>query len=771
MTIRTQEVLEYHARGRPGKVQVVPTKPCLTQRDLSMAYTPGVAEACRAIVRDPHDIFRYTARGNLVAVVSDGTAVLGLGAIGPEAGKPVMEGKGVLFKRFADIDVFDLEVRVGSPEEFVAVVKALEPTFGGINLEDVKAPECFFVEERLKAILDIPVFHDDQHGTAIIASAALLNALEVAGKEAGSVRVVFSGAGAAAIATGRMFLRMGVRRENMEFVDRAGVIYRGREQDMNPHKLEFAADTPARTLAQAMAGADVFVGLSVGGLVNEAMVRSMAPHPIVFAMANPDPEIGYAEATAARPDLIMATGRSDYPNQVNNVLGFPFIFRGALDVRARAINDEMKVAASRALAALAHEDVPDEVRRCYSDAPLRFGPEYLIPKPFDPRVLIWEASAVARAAMETGVAREPISDLDAYRERLEGLLGRSHQVVRSIINKARREKAQIVFPEGEEDKVLRASQVILDERIAVPVLLGDVARMRGRVQELGLDLDGVRMLDPSRSGALERYASELFQLRKRKGVTPYRAERMVRDRQICAMMMVALGDADGVIAGIDHTFSEVARPALQIVGLKPGVKRAASAHMMVLGDRVLLFADTTMNIEPTAEELKEIAILAARTARRFDIEPRVAMISFANFGAVRHPVVEKVAQAVALVRRELPDLVIDGEMQADTALVPELAKRNFPDSAIPGNASVLIFPDLGSANVAFKLLHVLAGVDAIGPILMGMARPVNVLDYSVSVETIVHMAAITAVQAEMRVRGERPARETPEVLVDSPVAA
>jgi len=766
MTIRAQEVLEYHARGRPGKVQVVPTKPCLTQRDLSMAYTPGVAEVCRAIVRDPHDVFRYTARGNLVAVVTDGTAVLGLGAIGPEAGKPVMEGKGVLFKRFADIDVFDLEVRVDSPEEFVAVVKALEPTFGGINLEDVKAPECFFIEEQLRAILDIPVFHDDQHGTAIIASAALLNALEVAKKEAGAVRVVFSGAGAGAIATGRMFLRMGVQRENMVFVDRAGVIYRGREEDMNPHKLEFAADTPARTLAEAMAGADVFVGLSVGGLVNGAMLRSMAPRPIAFALANPDPEIGYAEALEARPDLIMATGRSDYPNQVNNVLGFPFIFRGALDVRARAINDEMKVAASRALAALAHEDVSDEVRRCYGDAPLHFGPEYLIPKPFDPRVLLWEASAVARAAMESGVAREPISDLDAYRERLEGLLGRSHQVMRSIIHKARREGAQIVFPEGEEDKVLRASQVILDERIAAPVLLGDVTRMQGRARELDLDLNGARMIDPSRSGVLERYATELFQRRKRKGVTPYQAERMIRDPQIYAMMMVALGDADGVIAGIEHTFSDVVRPALQIVGLKPEVKRVASAHMMVLGDRLLIFADTTMNIEPTAEELKEIAILAARTAQRFDIEPRVAMISFANFGAVRHPATEKVAQAVALVRRELPDLVIDGEMQADTALVPELAKRKFPDSAIPGNASVLVFPDLGSANVAFKLLHVLAGVDAIGPILMGMAKPVNVLDYSASVETIVHMAAITAVQAGMRAAGERLVRVPLAALIE-----
>ena len=725
-----------------------------------MAYTPGVAEACRAIVNDPHDIFRYTTRGNLVAVVTDGTAVLGLGSIGPHAGKPVMEGKGVLFKRFADIDVFDIELKVTTPQEFIAVVKALEPTFGGINLEDVKAPECFLIEEELKAALGIPVFHDDQHGTAIIASAALLNALEVTGKEAGSVRVVFSGAGAAAIATARMFMRMGVRREHMMFADRAGVIYRGRDRDMNPYKAEFASDTTARTLAQAMAGADVFVGLSVGGLVTEDMLRSMASRPIVFAMANPDPEIDYETARRTRSDVIMATGRSDYPNQVNNVLGFPFIFRGALDVRATAINDEMKMAAARALAALAHEDVPDGVRRCYGDSPLHFGPDYLIPKPFDPRVLLWEATAVARAAMESGVAREPIADLEAYRDHLEGLLGRSHQVVRTIINKARRERARIVFPEGEEEKVLRASQVILDERIAVPILLGDVSRMKARAAELELELDGVQMLDTAGSPALERYAAELFQRRKRKGMTPFHAQRLVQEPQVYAMMMVAMGDADGVIAGIEHTFSDVVRSALQIIGMKPGVSRVAAAHMMVLADRLLVFADTSLNIEPTADDLKEIALLAARTARRFDIEPRVAMLSFANFGAVRHPLTQKVARAVKLIRQELPDLAIDGEMQADTALVPELARRNFPDSAIAGDATVLVFPDLGSANVAFKLLHVLGEVNAIGPILMGMARPVNVLDYSVSVETIVHMAAVTAVQAGL-IETPRPIRVPP----------
>ncbi len=748
MLIRTKDVLEYHAQGRPGKVQVVPTKPCLTQRDLSMAYTPGVAEPCRAIVKDPHDVFKYTAKGNLVAVITDGTAVLGLGNIGPEAGKPVMEGKGVLFKRFADIDVFDIELRTSSIEEFISVVKALEPTFGGINIEDVKAPECFVIEERLKEMLDIPVFHDDQHGTAIIASAALVNACEVAEKDISKVRVVFSGAGASAIATSKMFVQMGARRENILFVDRAGVIYKGRDQDMNPYKEVIAADTSARTLPEAMAGADVFVGLSIGGLVSEEMVRSMARKPIVFAMANPDPEIGYEEAKRARPDILMATGRSDFPNQVNNVLGFPFIFRGALDVRARAINDEMKAAASHALAALAREDVPDVVRRSYGDAPLHFGPEYLIPKPFDPRVLLWEASAVAKAAMETGVAREPIADLDAYRDHLEGLLGRSHQVMRSIIHKARREAARIVFPRGGDEKVLRASQVILDERIAIPILLGNVERMKARAQELELDLDGAQMLDVAQSPSLERYAQKLYEMRQRKGVTPARARRMLRDPQVYAMMMVHMGDADGAIAGIEHTFSDVVRAAIQIVGLKPGIKRVAAAHMMVLGDRLLFFADTSVNIEPTAEELAEIAMISARTARRFDIIPKVAMVSFANFGAVRHPLTEKVARAVQIVQKAMPDLVIDGEMQCDAALVPELATRNFPHSRIAGDARVLIFPDLASANVAFKLLHVLAGVNAIGPIMMGMARPVNVLDYTVSVETIAHMAAVTAVQAE-----------------------
>jgi malate dehydrogenase (oxaloacetate-decarboxylating)(NADP+) len=715
-----------------------------------MAYTPGVAEPCRAIVADPHDVFRYTTKGNLVAVISNGTAVLGLGDIGPLASKPVMEGKGVLFKRFADIDVFDIEVDTKDTEEFIAVVKALEPTFGGINLEDVKAPECFVIEERLKKIMGIPVFHDDQHGTAIIASAALVNALEITGKQAEKVQVVFSGAGAAAIATAKMFMRMGVQRENLVFVDRAGVIHRGRDQDMNPYKVEFAADTTARTLADAMAGADVFVGLSVGGLVNEAMLRSMAPRPIVFAMANPDPEIDYETAKRARPDVIMATGRSDLPNQVNNVLGFPFIFRGALDVRARVINDEMKMAAAHALAALAREDVPDSVRQSYGGVPLRFGPEYVIPKPFDPRVLLWEATAVARAAVETGVAREPITDLESYRERLEGLLGRSHQVMRTIIHKASRDRARIVFPEGEEEKVLRACQVIIDERIATPILLGDCDRMRSRARNLELDLDGAEMIDVERSPRLERYATDLFAMRKRKGVTPQRAARLVRDPQIFAMMMIHDGAAEGVLAGIEQTFSDSVRTALQIVGLRPGARRVAAAHLMVLRERLLLFADTAVNIEPSAAELAEIAVLAARTAQRFDLEPRVAMLSFANFGAVRHVLTEKVAQATKLAQQQMPECVIDGEMQGDTALVPELARRNFPDSRIAGDASVLVFPDLEAANIAFKILNILGGVEAIGPILMGMAQPVNVLDYSSGVENIVHMAAITAVQAEMK---------------------
>jgi malate dehydrogenase (oxaloacetate-decarboxylating)(NADP+) len=745
--IREKESLEYHEGKRCGKIEVVATKPCATQRDLALAYTPGVAVPCLKIRDNPEDAYRYTSKGNLVAVVSNGTAVLGLGNIGALAGKPVMEGKGVLFKRFADIDVFDIEINSTDPDEVIQVCRLLAPTFGGINLEDIKAPECFRIEETLKRELDIPVFHDDQHGTAIISGAALLNALELTGKSIDRIKVVFNGAGAAGIACANFYITLGVRRENLILCDSQGVVYRGREAGMNPYKEALAAQTDARTLAAALVGADVFAGLSIASCVTGEMLRSMAERPIVFAMANPDPEVTYDEAKAARPDVIMATGRSDYPNQVNNVLGFPFIFRGALDVRATAINEAMKLAATRALAALAKEDVPDSVMKAYGLERLHFGPEYLIPKPFDYRVLLWEAAAVARAAMESGVARVKI-DIDEYKDRLESRLGKAREFMRNVMNRARRSPRRVVFPEGASDQVLRASHIVLEERIARPVLLGNEAEIRQRARELDLDLDGLTIIDPATSEKFEDYVRELYRLRQRKGVTLAEARTLMRDYTVYGAMMVHRGDADALVAGINQQYPDTIRPALQIIGMREGISRVAGLFIMVLKDRLFLFADTTVNIEPGAEELAEIALCSAEVARRFHIRPRIAMISFSNFGSAKHPFVTKVQRATELIKRRDPELMVDGEMQADTAVTPRLLKDHYPFSALKGRANVLIFPDLQSANVAYKLVQRLGGAEAIGPILMGMRKPVHVLQHGMEVRDIVNMAAIAVVDAQ-----------------------
>jgi malate dehydrogenase (oxaloacetate-decarboxylating)(NADP+) len=748
MAIRKEDALEYHSMPTPGKVAVVPTKPCRTQRDLSLAYTPGVAVPCLEIQRDPGLLYKYTAKGNLVAVVTNGTAVLGLGNIGAAAGKPVMEGKGVLFKRFADIDVFDIELGTEDPGEIIRVCQLLEPTFGGINLEDIKAPECFVIEEELKRTMKIPVFHDDQHGTAIISGAALLNALELAGKQIGEVRIVLNGAGAAGIACAEHYIRLGVKRENILMCDTKGAIYKGRREGMNPYKERFAAETEARTLADALRGADVFCGLSSADCVTPEMLRSMAENPVIFALANPDPEIPYDVAVAARPDSIMATGRSDFPNQVNNVLGFPFIFRGALDVRATAINDQMKLAATRALSALAKQDVPDSVRRAYGVEHMRFGREYIIPKPFDQRVLVWVASAVAQAAMESGVAQQPV-DVEEYKEQLRRRLGKAQEVMRVMINKAQRAPKRVVFPEGEETKILRACQILIDERVAVPVLLGNEEKIQATAADLNLHLDQVQIVDPARFPKLEAYISELYRLRHRKGVTRNEAGEMMHNRNIFGSMMVHMGDADALIGGLTEHYPDTIRPALQVLAVRPGLRRVSGLYVLITmkGD-IYFLADATVNIEPAAEDLAEIAITAAEMARRFDVEPRVAMLSFSNFGSTQHPLAEKVRRATEIVRGRMPDLMIDGEMQADTAVVPEIIDETYSFSSLKGGANVLIFPNLEAGNIAYKLLMRIGGCEAIGPILMGLSKPVHVLQRGSEVSEIVNMAAIAVVDAQ-----------------------
>jgi malate dehydrogenase (oxaloacetate-decarboxylating)(NADP+) len=748
MAIRKEDALEYHALPTPGKVAVVPTKPCSTQRDLSLAYTPGVAVPCLEIQRDPSAIYKYTAKGNLVAVVTNGTAVLGLGNIGAAAGKPVMEGKAVLFKRFADIDVFDLELATEDPREVVRTCQLLEPTFGGINLEDIKAPECFVIEAELKRTMKIPVFHDDQHGTAIISGAALLNAVEIAGKEIGEVRIVFSGAGAAALSCAAHYVQLGARQRNIIMSDVLGVVYKGRTEGMNPYMERFATKTDCRTLAEAMEDADVFVGLSVGNVVTPEMLKTMAPNPVIFALANPDPEIAYEAAVEARPDAIIATGRSDCPNQVNNVLGFPFIFRGALDVRAKAINEPMKLAATRALAALAKEDVPDSVLRAYGVGRIEYGRHYIIPKPFDQRVLISVAPAVAQAAMDSGVAQQPVN-IDEYQEQLRRRLGKAHEVMRVMVNKAQRAPKRVVFPEGEEGKILRACQILTDERIAKPILLGDEERIWAKVSELHLHLDDVVVVDPARLPVREAYAEEFFQLRHRKGVTRSEAADLISNRNVFGALMVHMGDADALISGLTEHYPDTLRPALQVLAVRPGLRRVSGLYVLITSKGDLFFlADTTVNIEPDPEELAEIAITTAEMARRFDVEPRVAMLSFSNFGSTRHPLAAKVRRATEIVRQRMPGLMIDGEMQADTAVTPEIIEQTYAFSSLKGGANVLIFPNLEAGNIAYKLLMRIGGCEAIGPILMGLSKPVHILQRGSEVNEIVNMAAIAVVDAQ-----------------------
>ena len=750
MPISREDALDYHRRGRPGKIAVVPTKPLATQRDLSLAYTPGVAEPVLEIERLPDAAYEYTAKGNLVAVVTNGTAILGLGNRGALASKPVMEGKGVLFKAFADVDVFDIEVDAADPERLIEVVAALAPTFGGINLEDIKAPECFVVEERLKARLDIPVFHDDQHGTAIISGAALLNGLELVGKVIDSIRVVVSGAGASAISCSELAVRLGVRREHILLVDTRGVVYEGRGEGMNEYKARFAARTKARTLADAVRDADVFYGLSAADLLTAEMVKTMAKRPLIFAMANPDPEIRYEVAKGVRPDAIVATGRSDYPNQINNVLGFPFIFRGALDVRARAINEEMKVAAAQALARLAKQDVPDSVLHAYDLESLRFGPEYILPKPFDPRVLLWESPAVAQAAMETGVARISI-DLDEYRHQLSLRQGKGMRVRQFIVNKARQAPKRVVFGEGEETKILRAAARVAEEGIATPILLGRPAVIAERLADLGLEAE-LTIIDPADCERSQAYADAYFRLRSRRGMTPSLALSRVRQRNVFGPMMVAMGEADAFVSGLTFEYPEVIRPALEIFHTRPGARRAAGAYLMIVDDRVYIFTDATVNIEPTAKDLAEIASLAADFARQLEIEPRVALLSFSNFGSTEHPLSQKVRQAVEILRARRPDLIVDGEMQADTAVVPEIVDERYPFSRVR-DANVLVFPSLEAANVAYKLLARLGQAQAIGPILLGLGAPVHVLQTGDDVEAIVHMTAVAVMDAQGRGAG------------------
>ena len=745
--MKREDALNYHSQGRPGKIAVVPTKPLTNQRDLALAYSPGVAVPCLEIEKNPEDAYKYTAKGNLVAVVSNGTAVLGLGNIGALAGKPVMEGKANLFKQFSDLDVFDLEVGSENPDDVVRFCQLLEPTVGGINLEDIRAPDCFYIEEKLRETLKIPVFHDDQHGTAIISGAALLNALEIVGKDIESIRVVFSGAGAAAIATAEHYVRLGVKREHILLSDRQGVIYVGRAGEMDPYKARFANKTEARTLTDALQGADVFVGLSVKGAVTGGMIEGMAEQPIIFALANPEPEIMPEEVQAVRPDAIIATGRSDYPNQVNNVLGFPFIFRGALDARAKEVNEAMKMAATRALALLAKEPVPDSVSRLYGLRSVAFGRDYLIPFAFDPRVLLWVAPAVAWAAVASG-ATEDFIDLELYREQLEARLGRARGIMRGIINRAVRDPKRIVFPEGEEPKIIRAARVISDEGIGFPILLGNRENIERIAAEGQISLRDILIDDPAISTHRDLYEHYLLKRRERKGLSRGEARQLLYNGNYFGSVMVAVGDADALLSGVSMQYPETLRPALQVIGAHPKSELVSGMYMMVFEKHVIFFGDTTVTIDPTAEQLAQIGNAAARVVRLLGIEPRIAMLSFSNFGSVRHAEAEKVARAVEILRKRDPSIVVDGEMQADTAVDVEILKSAYPFSALKEMANVLIFPNLSAGNIAYKLLHHLGNATAIGPILVGMNRPVHVLELGADVEDIVNMAAVAVMDAQ-----------------------
>ena len=740
------DALKYHSEPRPGKVEVCPTKPCVTQRDLSLAYTPGVAVPCLEIEKDPNKAYEYTSRGNLVAVISNGTAVLGLGNIGALAGKPVMEGKGVLFKRFAGIDVFDIEVDTLDPDELINIVLKLEPTFGGINLEDIKAPECFYIEERLQELMDIPVFHDDQHGTAIISGAALINGCILQNKDIKDVRIVLSGAGAAGIACAKFYESLGATHENIMFVDSKGVIYKGREQGMNEFKEQFAVDTSCRTLADAMKGADCFSGLSQAGIVTPEMVKSMADKPLIMAMANPTPEIMPQLAKEARPDAIVATGRSDFPNQVNNVLGFPFIFRGALDVHARKINEEMKVAACMALAELARQDVPDSVLKAYGLKRLQFGPDYIIPKPFDPRVLVWESSAVAEAAVKTGVARSPIKDFRAYRDKLEASLSMSQEFMRSIRTRARGSGKRIIFADGQNPTIIRAAHILLEEEIAIPVLAGRAEQIERRARELGVDLTGAEVVDSVMYPERRKLSEHFYKKRQRKGVNWTDARFITRRPDWFSALMLDMGLVDGMVNGIGRSHPMAMQALLQVLPLKEGIKHVSGLYVMLTKSDILFFADCTAQIDPTAEQLAETALQAAAVARYFDVTPRVGMLSLSNFGSVNHPEVNKVREAVQLIKQRDPSLPVEGEMQVDVALDTDLQKEHFPFCELGGRANVLIFPNLSSALLGAKLLTAVGGAEAVGPLTLGFSKPVNALQLSCTVDDVVNATAITVIE-------------------------
>jgi len=747
------EALEYHRTGRKGKIEVVVTKPFSTQKDLSLAYSPGVARPCQEIAENSENAYEYTAKGNLVAVISNGSAVLGLGNIGALAGKPVMEGKGALFKKFADIDVFDIEVNTEDPDEFVRTCELIAPTFGGINLEDIKAPECFYIEEQLQTKADIPVFHDDQHGTAIITGAAFLNALEITGKDITRVKAVMNGAGAAGMACAQMFVSLGLPRENIIMCDSKGTIHKGRAESMNPYKERFANNTPHRTLAEAMVGADLFCGVSVAGVLTKEMVKSMAEKPIIFAMANPEPEISYPDAVEARPDCIMATGRSDYHNQVNNVLCFPFLFRGALDVRATEINTEMKIAAVKAIANLAKEEVPDRVLRAYGVERFEFGPTYLIPTPFDPRALLRIAPAVARAAMETGVARKPIDDLQKYTEHLEATLGMSKGILRYIANRVKKEPVRVVYPEGENRKIVRAAIQVMEENLATPVLLGNHSTIESLLAQQGVTEHSIEIVDPARDDQrIEHYAEEFFNRKQRKGITlPYARDLIRRDTGYFGAMMLAAGDVDSMVYGQSLPYPYAVRRVLHCIGKSSENKTVASVYMMVFKNRTIFFADTAVNIDPTDQQLAEIGVAVADFVKEFDITPKVAMLSYSNFGSSTTPSAAKVARATALIKEMAPDLQVDGEMQANMAFNTELRDELFPFSALKGEPNILIFPDLNAANIAYKLFMRLAEVDTIGPILVGLKKSAHIIERGSNPDNIFNLTTLAALKARQNI--------------------
>lgn len=749
MSSKKQAALNYHTKGQPGKIEVVPTKPLSSQRDLALAYSPGVAEPCLEIAEDKENVYKYTAKGNLVAVISNGTAVLGLGDIGPEASKPVMEGKGVLFKKFAGIDVFDIEIDEKDPDKFISIVKALEPTFGGVNLEDIKAPESFQIEQELRAKMNIPVMHDDQHGTAIISAAGLLNALEIANKKIDEVQIVINGAGAAAVSCTLLYIAIGANPDNIVMLDSKGVIRKDRD-NLTSTKEKFATSKDLHNLDDALVGTDVFIGLSTGNVMSAEMLLSMASDPIVFALANPDPEIPYDIAINTREDVIMATGRSDHPNQVNNVLGFPYIFRGALDVRATEINEDMKMAAVKALSDLSKEHVPDIVTKAYGGQQIVFGKNYLIPKPLDPRLITRISVAVAKAAIDSGVAKSPIDDWDAYEVELQRRLGINQKLMSFVINRAKENPKKIVFAEGDKVKILKAAQIVKEEGVAEPILLGDVSRIQNMIEELNLDLSECVIIDPSQEEEKrDAYGDILFSKRKRKGMTQYESRRLMRDRNYFGTMMVELGEADALISGLTTDYPSTITPALQIIGVEEGIEKVAGMYIMISKKGTFFFSDTTLNTDPTTEELVDITALTARTVRFFDMEPRVAMLSYSNFGSAKGAIPNKVGKATSIIKNKYPDLVIDGEMQANVALSPELQREIYPFSELAEEgANTLIFPDLASGNISYKILQEIGGAEAIGPVLMGMRKPVHVLQLGSSVREIVNMVAIAVVDAQ-----------------------